>query len=232
MGFRTGFEAARYFAEQCDFFNHRIQATDIQRPFLSEDCDRGKNSKLDPDYSFSDILTMCKADREWGRKCLFPCVCVEHLQMVIDYEMAWLKHALCNQPEPRHWVLEKEQWLTDRHPTPDSQPAATSNDPPIPQTDGGLLGMKVVDTAEEIIITRFVEHLGRLCKCTLTEDNQKAVFRKLMDQNGQITQREFLSLVRGRSQQNNARDRLRGELQEIQVSLPLVSGIYVLQVLE
>lgn len=97
--FQTGFEAADFFAGQIDKYFAYIWQIDVERA-----------------ETFADIITMSRGERIFARQVLEPCVCVEQLQRVIDYETAWLLHSFCGMPQPQRWALPTPIQLLDTSP--------------------------------------------------------------------------------------------------------------------
>lgn len=100
--FQTGFKAADFFAGQIDKYFAYIWHLDVERA-----------------GTFADVIAMSRVERRYAREVLHPCICVDELRRVIDYEAAWLLHSCCEMPEPTLWAIPSPLWLTERSKEPD-----------------------------------------------------------------------------------------------------------------
>ena len=101
MTFRTAFEAAPFFSDQVYHYLDRISGL-------------SRIEELRDITTFQDVLTICRTEREDARRILRPCVCVEQLQAIINYEAAWLLHSNCGKPAPRQRDFPTPFWLSER----------------------------------------------------------------------------------------------------------------------
>lgn len=103
MTFRTAFEAAPFFSDQVYHYLDRISGL-------------SRIEELRDITTFQDVLTICRTEREDARRILRPCVCVEQLQAIINYEAAWLLHSFCGMPQPQRWAIPTPIQLFDTSP--------------------------------------------------------------------------------------------------------------------